>query len=169
MKELLLDYANYNFWANEKILAALEKVDPKLIDKEVKGCFKSLRKTIYNIWNAETLWFSRLANEKFEGWPSEIFKGNFSELKQLVLAQSLKFKTYVMNRDPEQLAAPVSYIDNEGIKFTLQAFRIFMHCMNHSNFHRGQIVTTSRNLGIKQIPYTDYISYTLETTNANAG
>jgi uncharacterized damage-inducible protein DinB len=34
-----------------------------------------------------------------------------------------------------------------------------MHCMNHSTYHRGQIVTMGRNLGFTDAPMTDYNFY----------
>jgi uncharacterized damage-inducible protein DinB len=36
------------------------------------------------------------------------------------------------------------------------------HCINHQSFHRGQLVTFARQLGITDIPSTDYIVYLRE-------
>jgi uncharacterized damage-inducible protein DinB len=36
---------------------------------------------------------------------------------------------------------------------------MLLHVFNHSNFHRGQLVTILRQLGEEKIPQTDYIHY----------
>jgi uncharacterized damage-inducible protein DinB len=33
------------------------------------------------------------------------------------------------------------------------------HCMNHSTYHRGQIVTIARSLGIIDPPSTDFMAW----------
>jgi uncharacterized damage-inducible protein DinB len=33
------------------------------------------------------------------------------------------------------------------------------HCMNHSTYHRGQIVTIARNLELTDPPSTDFMRY----------
>jgi len=39
---------------------------------------------------------------------------------------------------------------------------MIMHCMNHSTYHRGQIITLLRELGATEIPGTDMIAYIRE-------
>jgi uncharacterized damage-inducible protein DinB len=38
-------------------------------------------------------------------------------------------------------------------------YEIIMHCMNHSTFHRGQIVTMLRTAGVTNLFSTDLITY----------
>ena len=37
--------------------------------------------------------------------------------------------------------------------------KMIHHCMNHSTYHRGQIVTMARNFGLTDTPSTDYMKY----------
>ncbi len=34
-----------------------------------------------------------------------------------------------------------------------------LHCMNHSTFHRGQLITIFRQLGFKKLFSTDLIAF----------
>lgn len=36
---------------------------------------------------------------------------------------------------------------------------ILMHVFNHATYHRGQLVTMLRQLGVKKIPQTDFMVY----------
>ena len=53
MKELLLQYAAYNIWANKLMIDAMLKLDKGIVDKELTSSFSSLRVTVYHTWSAE--------------------------------------------------------------------------------------------------------------------
>jgi len=62
----LIDYANYNLWANNKIISNLLEQDEKLLSQELIGSFTTIRATILHIWFAETGWLSRLNGKGWE-------------------------------------------------------------------------------------------------------
>jgi uncharacterized damage-inducible protein DinB len=39
-----------------------------------------------------------------------------------------------------------------------------MHVFNHGTYHRGQLVTMLRQVGVTEIPQTDYIAFVRTTT-----
>ncbi|WP_315819131.1 DinB family protein [Paraflavitalea speifideaquila] len=41
--------------------------------------------------------------------------------------------------------------------------------MNHSTYHRGQVVTIGHQVGLKDAPITDYMFYLLKVKPASAG
>jgi uncharacterized damage-inducible protein DinB len=163
MKELLKSYTKYNIWANERICKVLEKLGPALLDKELTSSFKTIRETVYHIWDAETLWYKRLMGKSLSEWPSESFKGNFAEFQTEFLGGSGKFFLYVLNKDKKQLERELTYKNVEGKKFTHKIANIIQHVVNHSTFHRGQIITMLRSLSITELPPTDYIAFIRET------
>lgn len=46
--------------------------------------------------------------------------------------------------------------------YTQKAFEMVHHCMNHSTYHRGQLLMMARQLGLKNLPSTDMIYYLRE-------
>ena len=55
-----------------------------------------------------------------------------------------------------------NYKDTRGNSHTNTHWEMIMHCMNHSTYHRGQIVTILREGGVTTIPSTDLIAYLRE-------
>jgi uncharacterized damage-inducible protein DinB len=163
MKELLKSYTKYNIWANERICQILEKLDPALLDKDLISSFNTIRKTVYHIWDAETLWFKRLTGKSISDWPSKSFTGNFEEFQTQFLGGSGKFFMYVLNKDKKQLEEELTYRNIEGKKFNHKISNVIQHVVNHSTFHRGQIITMLRNAGVAELPPTDYIAFLRET------
>ena len=156
----LLRYTTYNLWANDKILSLIKsRMTNELLDKEINSSFPSLRKTIYQIWDAEYHWLRRLNGESLLDWPSKNFNGEFSLAIEKILSIDKDFILYTENLSEEKASSPFTYKNIEGKTFTNPVWESVMHCMNHSTYHRGQAVTMLRQLGVTEIPSTDFISF----------
>jgi uncharacterized damage-inducible protein DinB len=162
MKELLIDYTKYNIWANERICKVLESLEPLILDMEMKSSFNTIRKTIYHIWDAETIWYKRLNGKSLKEGISQTFNGSFLDFQNQFLGGSGKFFMYVLNKDEKELEKELSYKNTKGEPFTNKISRIIQHVVNHSTFHRGQIITMLRNADVTQLPATDFIVFERE-------
>jgi len=165
MKNLLLKYTKYNLWANTKLTGFLKNLEPSLLDKELISSFNTIRKTIYHIWDAELIWYNRLAGISFTGWPSESFNGSFDEFVKSFTEQSKLFIDYVQSKTEAELAQDFEYKTMDGKPYKNPVCEAVLHCMNHSTFHRGQIITMLRNVGYADLSSTDFITYIREKPN----
>lgn len=163
MKKLLEAYTAYNLWANTKITDTLRNIDTSRLDKEIKSSFPSLRKTTYHIWGAEELWWKRLHGESLAKIPAMDFSGSYEEAVEYFLSVSKNISFLVKGKDENYLQTLCTYKDTRGNSYTQSHWQMIMHCMNHSTFHRGQIVTMLREAGETKIPATDMIGFFRET------
>lgn len=159
MKELLLRYAQYNAWANKRIIDAISKEDESLADKEVPGSFPTLRATIIHTWAAEYVWLQRLQLAEYPQWMSG-FEGTLSEACnnwQQTSADVIQFieKQY----DDRAFQHVVQYYDRSKVSHKTPVFQVLLHMFNHATYHRGQLVTMLRQLGVQDIPGTDLIGF----------
>ena len=159
MKEVLTTYTAYNLWANTIILGLL-KNNSYLLDKEVKSSFPSLRKTMHHLFFAEEIWFKRLHGESPPSLPEP---GNdFSAFTNLLLSRSQGFIDLTQGKDEKYFQTLCSYKAVNGTPYTNPHWEMIHHCMNHSTYHRGQVITILRDLGLTTLPSTDMISYLRE-------
>jgi len=157
---ILHHYVKFNLWANDLLLSVIQnELTEELMDKEIVSSFSSLRKTIYHIWDAEFIWLRRLKGQSLSDWPSKNFSGKFSEAKDMILKLDKEFIDYVLKMDDRKANELFTYKNIEGKTFSNPVWQSVHHCMNHSTYHRGQAVTIMRQLGVKQIPSTDFITY----------
>ena len=156
MKTLLHQYTSYNIWANTQFGILLKDLDLALLDKEVISSFPSLRKTVFHIWDAELIWLSRMKKQVVAWPPSAQYKD--PSIDEFVNA-SKAFDEFVRLEDDDFLKGTTTYKNTKGIEFSNPNSGIIMHCMNHSTFHRGQLVTMLRTVGITKIPQTDLIAF----------
>lgn len=158
MYNLLLQSTKYNLWANKRIADVL-LANPSTINTEINSSFKSISQTLHHIWGAELIWLARL-NQEVITWPTII--EDHSKGIEAFLNTSLNFQTFVQNASDTFLNATTNYKNVAGEMFTSINADIIQHCMNHSTFHRGQIITMLRLQGVDKIKSTDLITYLRE-------
>jgi uncharacterized damage-inducible protein DinB len=156
---LLQDYTAYNLWANERIIHWLKTKPAEKMSQFVASSFPSLRTTLLHIWAAEDIWLQRLQQISPTAFLSTTFQGTDTELFERLLQNSESFKNFVHRQSAEFFDLTISYKHTTGKQFEQYSAEIILHCMQHSTFHRGQIITIARNLEITDPPKTDYIEY----------
>ena len=159
MNSLLIKYTDYNNWANKRLIEKLSSLPEEILNKEQKSSFRSIIATILHVYDAETVWMKRLEGISLTEWPSKEFNGSAYEALKLLENSSMVIKDYALTLTNEKLNEDCPFRSLEGKEYTMKVYDIIQHCMNHSTFHRGQIVTMLRNLDITELPSTDYIAY----------
>lgn len=161
MKSLIDDIVKYNVWANTGIISLFKYQKEDVSHNKIVSSFPSVRETLQHIWFAEMIWLSRLCNNpiskddfmnKTSAIPIHLFFDGLLETSKI-------FETYVLNLTEQQLRQTCHYANTMGTPFQQSYYEIIQHCMNHSTYHRGQLVMMARQLNINQIESTDYITY----------
>ena len=159
MKTILTDYTKYNAWANKKICGLLLTLDDSVLEKEMPSSFRTIKETVYHIWGAEDLWAQRIDGDSSNITIAKSFAGDFPEAVRLFSEKSSKLIDLVSNSGEEDFLKVIEYKNLAGKDFSSRLYEIIMHCMNHSTFHRGQIITMLRNAGVTNLFSTDLINY----------
>lgn len=160
LKEQLLKITQYNLWANTRILDWLIKSGEANADVICESSFPTLRKTVYHIYDAEYTWFFRLNNQDIAYWPpSRDFNYSLAEFAEVLKNQSQALIDLIATITENQLSNSISYQNVKGDVFSNSIADIINHVVNHSTYHRGQLITMMRSLGFKEVGATDYIAY----------
>jgi uncharacterized damage-inducible protein DinB len=155
---LMRNYADYNLWANTKYVSWLKAKAFDLLEKEILSSFSSIRSTLIHIWETERFWLSVLQQVPFPKPLRDGYDGTLDDIFEGILSHSYDFAAYVQTLSETELLENVMLI-TPWAEGTQPRFEFIQHCMNHSTYHRGQVVTIGRNLGITDAPMTDYNYY----------
>ena len=161
LSSLMRSYANYNLWANTTLINWLRTKEPATLEQEVASSFPSIKLTIVHIWQVQRYWLSILSREEFV--PQE-FKGDTGKAFTTLLEQSEALARYIGEMTAEDIADKTLVV-SPWFECNFENFEYIMQIMNHSTYHRGQIVTIGRNLGFTDAPMTDYNYYKIYGTN----
>ena len=156
----LTKYANYNLWANTKVCNEfLSKLDETKLQQEIPSSFSSLRKTVYHIWDAEVIWLHRLTGGTQTALPIQHEPMTFLVFKERFLKNSKTLADFVSSKEEHYFSQTLSYKNSQGKEFTNTISDIIHHVMNHGTFHRGQIITMLRSIGVTELSSTDFITF----------
>jgi uncharacterized damage-inducible protein DinB len=152
-------HLDYSVWANETLVAKLKTLGDSILDKEVKSSFPSIAKTIMHIWDAQIVWLKRFQGTSLSAWPSNDFKGTTTETLDGLIQSSRDIQEFVASRGDAFVNGKLKYKNLKGDEFEDPADYLLHHIVNHGTYHRGQITTMLRELGVTDPPGTDIIVY----------
>ncbi|HET7896225.1 MAG TPA: DinB family protein [Flavisolibacter sp.] len=160
MKEIILQYATFNGWANNLLLNAVQALTPEQQHAELKSSFPSVYKTLLHMQDASSIWWQRLKLQEKIDRPSDSFAGDLQALSQLIQQQDRLWLDWVSNANEHALQHEFIYYNTHKERFKQPVYQMLLHLFNHGTYHRGQLVTMMRELGIEKIPPTDFIVWT---------
>lgn len=158
MKQLLQQYAAYNLWANKRIIETANQLSEEQINKEIVSSYTSVYKTVLHLMEVENVWWERLRlveQTTLSGW----FTGDFNELKKEFLRLSQQWHDWVRDANDANINHVFAYYNSKKEYFKQPVYEMLLHLFNHQTFHRGQLITMFRQLGLEKIPPTDFIVF----------
>lgn len=162
MKQIYTEYARYNHWANERLAGVFSALPAEAFDREIVSSFPSARRTFLHIWDAELIWLKRLQGESLTDFPSKTFARTQVEVLAGLLRCSSDFLAFTEKQPEDFFEKEMRFTTITSGGYSQRAFEMIHHCLNHSTYHRGQLVTMGRQLGLEKIPPTDMIFYLRE-------
>jgi uncharacterized damage-inducible protein DinB len=160
MKALLIDYTRYNSWANRSLICVFENQADSLLEQHITSSFASVRQTMLHIWDAQAIWLDRLQGYSPLSFPSKDFSGSMADIFSGLEESSDALHDFLMPQEQEFFLQTMTYTTLKSGEFSRKVADMVLHCVNHSTYHRGQLITMARQLGIDgHIDPLDFIWY----------
>ena len=159
MKKLLLQYAAYNVWANQRIVECISNLTDDQINREINSSYKSIYATLLHLWDAESIWWQRVKLQEQVDVPGSNFKGSVLELGNNLVKQSKQWKEWTGLATEAALEHEFIYRNSKKEQFKQPMNEVLIHLFNHQSYHRGQLVTMFRQVGLETIPNSDFINF----------
>ncbi|MEO6489436.1 MAG: DinB family protein [Ferruginibacter sp.] len=159
MKKVFAQYAAYNIWANQRITDCVSNLSDEQINQPMNSSFKSIYLTIAHLWDVEGIWWQRIKLMEQNEWPSVNFKGSVLELSNNLMKQSKQWKEWVDLATEAALEHEFIYRNSKKEQFKQPVYEALHHLFNHQSYHRGQLITMFRSVGVENVPNTDLISF----------
>ena len=161
LQELKLLHA-FNSWATNRIFNACESMPPEEYRRDVKTSHGSIHGTLVHLVGAEKIWLSR-----WLGTPDQTFL-SANEAPDVATLRSVWEKTgfetarFLGTMNDKKLSGTFTMKNMKGEQFTQTYWQAFQHVVDHSTYHRGQVVAIMRMLGTPP-PSTGMITFYRET------
>jgi uncharacterized damage-inducible protein DinB len=153
-----LELFDYNGWASRTIFDAAQQLPEEQYFRDLKSSYGGVHGTLCHVVWAEQLWLHRWKRLPNPAVPQG------TDLKSLVDVRGRweqveqERARFVGSLGDGQLDDTRVVKPSTGGEYTHTFRQMFRHFVNHSSYHRGQIVTFLRQLGTTP-PSTDLILY----------
>jgi len=147
IQKVIFGYSKYNHWTNEQLSGWLVGLGEPFLYKETASSFANIALTVQHMQESQQYWLGHIAKKAL------VLADGKSEnnINLLLEGSRLMLDTYGTYTEEELL---------ETVRSTDMArsrYEFILHSINHNTYHRGQIVTMCRQLGIvDNIPAMDY-------------
>jgi uncharacterized damage-inducible protein DinB len=152
--KVMTNYAEYNLWANKKLTDWLLPKPNELLVMEVPSSYSSIIKTITHMLATEEYWFSVIA-ETPDFVSRELDNFDAEQIFADLIKSSTRLAELIKSFSEDELAKKV-LIKNPWFECDLPKHEYLIQAVNHATYHRGQVVTIGRNVGITDASNTDY-------------
>lgn len=150
---------DFNYWARDRMLAAVEALSPEQYTKDMGNSFKSLRDTLVHMYSAEWVWLTRWqGTSPTAPIPFDRF-ANLAELAAAWRELESQIRSLVDGLDAAGLEREHDYRLMNGQPGRSVFWHMLQHVVNHGTYHRGQVVTMLRQLGLPPGKSTDLIAF----------
>ncbi len=160
LKAQLVTYAKYNYWANDALISWLKSNNQDTLQRITASSFGAITDTLNHIVSAQKFYVSMLNENPARFNHDRTLEDIYLEL----LLSSNDLIVCITSLSDEEIAA-YRNLDVGPVQGSFPLAGILMHCINHSTYHRGQVVTQGHQLGLAKAPATDYYRYVLSMAN----
>ncbi len=145
MKAFFIDKFEYTHYCNQLVIDVLF-TNPEIY-KEKISVLASHALNAHHIWN-----------HRIFGVATALSVWQLLEIIHLHAINDENFEHTKKLLQKKNLKDPINYTNSKGQSFTNTTEEIFFHIINHSTYHRGQLVSQLKAEGVQPI-VTDYIFY----------
>lgn len=149
----------FNLSATNTVCSWLEKISVEQWNAPVVSSFDSIQKTVLHMVSAESAWVERFQKKENIVRLENEFKGTKEEHIMLWKNSSEQFKNFASSFDETKLNDEFSFRRFNGVPSSAKYYQGFAHVVNHSTYHRGQVVTMLRQVGFTGVQSTDLTGY----------
>jgi len=146
---------DYNVWANERLGAWLLTLDRSVLYKDTGSSFGTVDRTLQHMLDAQAYWHAIIFQGQINEFRHDAHENEVDKVINGLRKSSQQLVNSIKLLDENQLLERIKAADSEGSRC-----EYIIHVVNHGSYHRGQIVSMCRALGVKgEIPVTDYDGY----------
>ena len=155
LRFLLSAHIGYSVWATREMLDACSALTPEQLSHPQGASHSSILGTLRHIHDGERVWLRRLIevdNDRLPPGPAPEHSFEFLVKSWPELWRG--YREWLESASDGDLTHEACTVLPDDSKFCVARWQIMLHVINHTTFHRGQVITMLRALGI-QPPNTD--------------
>jgi uncharacterized damage-inducible protein DinB len=150
---------DYHYWARDRLLAALEPLTPEQFNRDLGSSFKSIRETVVHTYAAEWAWHSRWQGQSPTALMTSDAYPDVAAIRSAWVDHEKKMRAFLEGLGEDGVARVIDYKLLSGQPGSSPFWQLFQHVVNHASYHRGQVTTMLRQLGVQPPKSLDMVTF----------
>jgi len=157
----------YNAWANRLLFDAAAALSDEVYQRDLKSSFGGIHGTLAHIVWAEQLWLCRWLGRPNPAVPQGRDLTSLAVVRARWKEIEAERRAFLSGFTDARLAETRVVKPSTGGEFRHSFGEMLRHVVDHSSYHRGQVVTMLRQVGA--VPPTTGLIYYYRNSNARKG
>jgi uncharacterized damage-inducible protein DinB len=155
----------YSAWATNRLFDALESLSAEESTRDMKSSHRSIHGTLTHLVGAEKMWLSRMSGTPDKAMITPGDLPAVADVKSTWEQTGFAMAKFLGGMTDKKLQETFTMSTSTGEKFTHTFAQALQHVVDHSSYHRGQVITLMRQMGHTP-PNTGMITFFRETAGA---
>jgi len=138
---------DYHYWARDRVLDGVAPLTPEQFTRDLGNSFPSVRDTLAHNIGAEWIWLSRWRGEAPAALPRNRFP-DVAAIRAEWKHMEGEIREFLRALGPDGVARVFEYKMFDGKVASQPFWQMLQHLVNHASYHRGQVTTMLRQLGV---------------------
>ncbi|OLD95429.1 MAG: hypothetical protein DMD31_16350 [Gemmatimonadetes bacterium] len=139
----------FNAWAHRRVFDALVPLPAAQYLEDRKSSHGGIHGTLCHVVWAEQLWLTRWLGQPAPAVAQGKDLGSLAEVRARWEAVQLERGRFLQRLTDATLAATLTVIPSMGGAYVHTYGQTLQHVVDHASYHRGQVITLLRQLGVK--------------------
>jgi len=158
--EAMCTLFDYNYWARDRQLEACATLSAEQLAQRLGGSFPSVGETLAHLvaveWIWHQRWVGRLPNKNEFTEYTAATSADLATVRARWQAVESDMRAFLAGLTDTDLRKPFTYTNLSGKSCTYALWQMLLHVANHQTYHRGQVTTLLRQLGVAA-PAVDFL------------
>jgi uncharacterized damage-inducible protein DinB len=156
LSKALRELIDYNYWARDRQLQACAALSQEQFLRPLGASFPSVRDSLAHLVAVEWIWLERWRGRSPQSLLSAEKFPTLAAISERWSVVERELRAFLDGLSDEALERPFTYVNLKGETWTYVLWRAVFHVLNHQSYHRGQVTTQLRQLGV-QPPQVDFL------------
>ncbi|HTR99702.1 MAG TPA: DinB family protein [Bacteroidota bacterium] len=155
----------FSSWASNRIFEAVAGLPPEEFTRDMKASHVSIHGTLTHMVGAEKMWLSRMVGNPDRAFLKPPDVPTLADLRNTWEETGFNTAKFVGTMTDRKLQETFPMTTSTGQQLTQAYGDALQHVVDHSTYHRAQVVTLLRQMGHTP-PSTSMIAFFRETAKA---
>ncbi|HLP29385.1 MAG TPA: DinB family protein [Candidatus Didemnitutus sp.] len=159
-------FLDYNLWANARLSENIASVPSSSIEQLPLAPFGSIHETLRHVIGAENIWLDRIMGQSPTNFLAITEGRTLDELREMLVDISGRWVEYASAGSETanifSVDGVITYSTTKGDVFEQAIPDVVLHMVNHSTYHRGQVMSALRSVYDGRLSALDLIVFTRE-------